>query len=126
MSTVLVFNFGCFSGTEEEHRRYCFDIYDLNGDGMISREEMLTMLKTSLGRQGLDEDPDEGVKDLIDMTLKKLDKDKDGKVSFEDWNVTVTGEPLMMEAFGPCLPTDRNSSAFMTKVETEYSETKRM
>jgi hypothetical protein len=29
---------------------------------MISREEMLTMLKTSLGRQGLDEDPDEGVK----------------------------------------------------------------
>ena len=93
---------------------------------MISREEMLTMLKTSLGRQGLDEDPDEGVKDLIDMTLKKLDKDKDGKVSFEDWNVTVTGEPLMMEAFGPCLPTDRNSSAFMTKVETEYGETKRM
>jgi Ca2+-binding EF-hand superfamily protein len=49
-------------GTDEEHITYCFDIYDLNGDGMISREEMLTMLKTSLGRQGLDEDPDEGVK----------------------------------------------------------------
>ena len=32
---------------------------------------------------GLDEDPDEGVKDLIDMTLKKLDKDKDGRVSFK-------------------------------------------
>lgn len=49
-------------GSDEEHITYCFDIYDLNGDGMISREEMLTMLKTSLGRQGLDEDPDEGVK----------------------------------------------------------------
>ena len=49
-------------GTEEEHTRYCFDIYDLNGDGVITREEMLTMLKTSLGRQGMDEDPDEGVK----------------------------------------------------------------
>ena len=49
-------------GNDEEHIGYCFDIYDLNGDGMISREEMLTMLKTSLGRQGLDEDPDEGVK----------------------------------------------------------------
>ena len=44
---------------------------------------MLNMLKTSLGRQGLDDDPDEGVKDLIDMTLKKLDRDKDGKVSFK-------------------------------------------
>ena len=50
------------AGTEEEHTRYCFDIYDLNGDGVITREEMLTMLKTSLGRQGMDEDPDEGVK----------------------------------------------------------------
>ena len=39
-------------GNEEEHIKYCFDIYDLNGDGMISREEMLNMLKTSLGRQG--------------------------------------------------------------------------
>ena len=44
---------------------------------------MLNMLKTSLGRQGLDDDPDEGVKDLIDMTLRKLDRDKDGKVSFK-------------------------------------------
>ena len=113
-------------GSEEEHTRYCFDIYDLNGDGMISREEMLTMLKTSLGRQGLDEDPDEGVKDLIDMTLKKLDKDKDGRVSFQDWSTTVSAEPLMMEAFGPCLPTERNSSAFMTKVEAEYIETRRI
>ena len=72
-----------FSGNHEEHTKYCFDIYDLNGDGAISREEMLNMLKTSLGRQGLDDDPDEGVKDLIDMTLRKLDRDKDGKVSFK-------------------------------------------
>ena len=57
------------SGTEEEHTRYCFDIYDLNGDGVITREEMLTMLKTSLGRQGMDEDPDEGVK-VIWLTAK--------------------------------------------------------
>jgi len=106
-------------GNEEEHIQYCFDIYDLNGDGMISREEMLNMLKTSLGRQGLDEDPDEGVKDLIDMTLKKLDKDKDGRVSFKDWSATVRAEPLMMEAFGPCLPSRRQGDVFMAKVEAD-------
>jgi len=106
-------------GNEEEHIQYCFDIYDLNGDGMISREEMLNMLKTSLGRQGLDEDPDEGVKDLIDMTLKKLDKDKDGRVSFKDWSATVRQEPLMMEAFGPCLPSRRQGDVFMAKVEAD-------
>ena len=50
------------SGSEEEHIDYCFDIYDLNSDGFISREEMLNMMKTALGRQGLEEDQDEGVK----------------------------------------------------------------
>ena len=108
------------SGNEEELIKYCFDIYDLNGDGMISREEMLNMLKTSLGRQGMDEDPDEGVKDLIDMTLRKLDKDKDGKVSFKDWSTTVRQEPLMMEAFGPCLPSKRQGDLFMQKIESDY------
>ena len=108
------------TGNEEELIKYCFDIYDLNGDGMISREEMLNMLKTSLGRQGMDEDPDEGVKDLIDMTLRKLDKDKDGKVSFKDWSTTVRQEPLMMEAFGPCLPSKRQGDLFMHKIESDY------
>ena len=104
------------------------------------------MLKTSLGRQGLDDDPDEGVKDLIDMTLRKLDRDKDGKVSFKvcpifikkkkekkekmlffwqfffrDWSTTVTDEPLMMEAFGPCLPSKRQADIFMSKVEAEFN-----
>ena len=137
----------CVLGNHEEHTKYCFDIYDLNGDGAISREEMLNMLKTSLGRQGLDDDPDEGVKDLIDMTLRKLDRDKDGKVSFkvcpifikkkrkkkkekmlffwqfffQDWSTTVTDEPLMMEAFGPCLPSKRQADIFMSKVEAEFN-----
>merc|ERR1712080_338455 len=29
-------------GSEDEQIKYCFTIYDLNGDGYISREEMLT------------------------------------------------------------------------------------
>ena len=80
---------------------------------VTAREEMLTMLKTCLVRQGLEEDGDEGVKDLIEMTLKKMDEDKDGKVSFADFEVTVKNEPLMMEAFGPCLPNNRNGDQFL-------------
>ena len=53
------------------------------------------------------------------MTLKKLDKDKDGRVSFKDWSMTLRQEPLMMEAFGPCLPSRRQGDIFMTKVETD-------
>ncbi len=102
-------------GTEDERVHYCFDIYDLNNDGFISREEMLNMLKTALGRHGLDEDQDEGVKDLIEMTLRKMDVDKDGRVSLDDWKATIEAEPLLLEAFGPCLPNQKASEVFIEK-----------
>ena len=41
------------------------------------------------------------------MTLKKIDLDKDGKVSLEDFAGTVRKEPLLLEAFGQCLPEDQ-------------------
>lgn len=50
----------------------CFEVYDLNGDGYISREEMFHMLKNSLLKQPSEEDPDEGIKDLVEITLKKM------------------------------------------------------
>ncbi len=50
----------------------CFDVYNLHGDGFISREEMLQMLKDSLIRQPTEEDPDEGIKDIVEIALKKM------------------------------------------------------
>ena len=83
---------------------------------IFSKEEMITMMKTCLVKQGTnEEDGDEGVKDLIEMTLKKMDHDKDGRVSFPDFEATVRNEPLMMEAFGPCLPNSSMGCQFLKK-----------
>ena len=68
---------------------------------------MLNLLKTALFSSGVEEEADEGIKDLIEMTMKKMDDDKDGKVSFEDFQICVKNNPLMLEAFGPCLPTGK-------------------
>ncbi|KFZ60950.1 EF-hand calcium-binding domain-containing protein 1, partial [Podiceps cristatus] len=99
-------------GTLEERIKYCFEVYDLNGDGYISREEMFQMLKNSLLKQPSEEDPDEGIKDLVDIVLKKManvpfllqDYDHDGKLSLTDFEKAVRDENLLLEAFGPCLP----------------------
>ncbi|NXK59927.1 EFCB1 protein, partial [Sylvietta virens] len=103
-------------GTLEEKMKYCFAIYDLNGDGYISKEEMFQMLKNSLLIQAADEEPDEGIRDLVDIALKKMastylfvpfllqDYDHDGKLSFADFERAVREETLLLEAFGPCLP----------------------
>uniref|UniRef100_A0A8C4V133 EF-hand calcium binding domain 1 n=1 Tax=Falco tinnunculus TaxID=100819 RepID=A0A8C4V133_FALTI len=102
-------------GTLEERIKYCFEVYDLNGDGYISREEMFQMLKNSLLKQPSEEDPDEGIKDLIDIVLKKMDYDHDGKLSFMDFEKAVRDEYLLLEAFGPCLPDIKSSMAFEQK-----------
>ncbi|NXN06563.1 EFCB1 protein, partial [Indicator maculatus] len=91
-------------GTLEERIKYCFEVYDLNGDGYITRDEMFQMLKNSLLKQPSEEDPDEGIKDLVDIALKKMDYDHDGKLSFVDFEKAVRNENLLLEAFGPCLP----------------------
>ena len=79
------------AGHPSEQIRYCFEIYDLNSDGYISREEMLTMLKTCMIKtSNADEDGEEdGVKDLVDITMRRMDHDKDGRISFPDFERTV-------------------------------------
>ena len=91
-------------GTIDEKIKYCFYVYDLNNDFYISREEMFHMLKTSMIKQPTEEDPEEGIKDLIELMLKKMDLDRDGKLSTNDFESSVQAEPLLLEAFGPCLP----------------------
>ncbi|KAG5306830.1 EFCB1 protein, partial [Acromyrmex insinuator] len=92
---------------------FCFHVYDLNNDGYITKDEIFQLLKNCLIKQPGEEDPDEGVKDLSELALKKLDVDHDGKISFRDYETAVIEEPLLLEAFGQCLPTDESCADFL-------------
>lgn len=50
---------------------------------------MYSVLRNSLLKQPGDEDPDEGVRDLVELVLRKLDIDKDGKVSLDDYRFVL-------------------------------------
>ena len=69
-----------------------------------------------LFRSNADEEGDEGVKDLVDMTIKKMDHDRDGRISFSDYSITVAEDYLMMEAFGTCLPTNKKGEIFKQNI----------
>ncbi|XP_064835917.1 calaxin-like [Oncorhynchus masou masou] len=68
------------------------------------------MLKNSLIRQPTEEDPDEGIKDLVVITLKKMDHDS--RLSYADFEKAVRDENLLLEAFGTCLHDAKSILAF--------------
>ncbi|OBS66346.1 hypothetical protein A6R68_05116, partial [Neotoma lepida] len=54
-------------GTFEEKMKF----YYLTGDGYISREKIFEMLKNSFSQQSPEEDNDEGIRELVELSLKK-------------------------------------------------------
>lgn len=51
-SSMMLLTIWCGGGNwqnNEETLKFCFDVYDLNGDGTLSRDEVTHMLKVSGG-----------------------------------------------------------------------------
>lgn len=48
------------------------------------------------------------------MLTKKMDLDRDGKISFNDYKQSVVKQPMLLEVFGQCLPTRESIYSFMT------------
>lgn len=48
------------------------------------------------------------------MVLKKMDVDKSGVISYENYRAAVTNQPLLMESFGQCLPDRLSTQSFLT------------
>ncbi|KAJ4792605.1 EF hand calcium-binding family protein [Rhynchospora pubera] len=63
---------------EERELKGAFDIFDKNGDGMISAEELREILMAFELKKG------ERIEDCIDM-ISKVDMDGDGMVNFEEF-----------------------------------------
>uniref|UniRef100_A0A0B6YQZ5 EF-hand domain-containing protein n=2 Tax=Arion vulgaris TaxID=1028688 RepID=A0A0B6YQZ5_9EUPU len=105
------------NGTLEDQVNLCFDVYDLNNDGYIVREEMFQLLKSCLVKAPTEEDPDELVKELVDIVMKKMDHDHDGRVSLADFQAAVADDKLMLEALGKCLPDDKSKLTFQEMIK---------
>ncbi|XP_050617478.1 calcineurin subunit B type 2 [Macaca thibetana thibetana] len=72
-------------GDEEQKLRFAFSIYDMDKDGYISNGELFQVLKMMVGNNL----PDWQLQQLVDKTILILDKDGDGKISFEEFSAVV-------------------------------------
>jgi len=51
-------------------------------------------------QQAGDEDLDESIKELVEITLKKMDKDHDNRLGDNDFSQSVREDPLLLSCFG--------------------------
>lgn len=96
-------------GTLDERIRYCYRVYDTQREGLIRRDHLMLLLRGCVRQE---EGAEEAVKDLVDLIITRLDVDRDGAVSFDDYRQSVLGTPLLLECLGQALPARTHLDAF--------------
>ncbi|KAH0623053.1 hypothetical protein JD844_030965, partial [Phrynosoma platyrhinos] len=92
-------------GTVHEKLSWAFNLYDINKDGYITKEEMLAIMKSIYDMMGrytypvLREDaPIEHVEKFFQVGGKKMDKNQDGVVTIEEFLETCQKDENIMNS----------------------------
>ncbi|KAG5307075.1 EFCB1 protein, partial [Acromyrmex insinuator] len=108
LSTIL-------RGNLNEKIHFAFNIYDFMHTNKLKKEQIFPTMRGCLIKLQTDEDPDEAVKDLIDLLLKKLDIDRDGVISEEEFCRAVKERNLLLlESMGPVFPSRVARQTFLS------------
>lgn len=109
-------------GAPEDKLRWVFQLYDLNGDGIISRDEMTDIIVSihslvaahhshpspgagggasstaGAGGGGLDDDDPDSVRDHVNRVFQKLDLNQDGVVTIDEFIETCLRDENVMKS----------------------------
>ncbi|XP_067635821.1 uncharacterized protein [Eurosta solidaginis] len=82
-------------GSVDEKLRWTFSLYDINGDGHITREEMteiVTAIYELVGRRHDDCPEEVKVKYKVEQLFQKMDKNQDGVVTLDEFLETCQND----------------------------------
>ncbi|CAK9109303.1 Calcium and calcium/calmodulin-dependent serine/threonine-protein kinase (OsCCaMK) [Durusdinium trenchii] len=83
-------------GPGEESLRFCFRVYDRDGSGDVSRDELIEILSATVANT--DVDPEEVAQGLLDA-FRVIETDREGgAISFDEFKSACQSQPILKEA----------------------------
>lgn len=76
--------------------RYYFELYDMNGDGFLSRSELCTAICAGFGHFG------HNVMEVVRI-LEDEDSDQDGEITKDEYMRAANKSPLILASLYTCL-----------------------
>ncbi|KAL6435489.1 hypothetical protein ACFW04_005454 [Cataglyphis niger] len=102
-------------GDLNERIHFAFNVYDFWHTNKLKKEQIFPSMRGCLIKLQTDEDPDDAVKDLIDSLMKKVDIDRDGVISEDEFYRAVKERNLLLlECMGPVFPSREARRAFLS------------
>ena len=87
----------CKNASKEEKIRWCFKIWDQDGDGHIQKEELKRMFMASLQGE-LSGIPERVIDDLVSASFAEADTNGDGLIDFSEFEAMCNKHPTILEA----------------------------
>ncbi|KAG8201634.1 hypothetical protein JTE90_012704 [Oedothorax gibbosus] len=109
-------------GRIDDKIKLCFTCYDLDGDLEVVRENVTSLILEAVSDPPTRDCTADALQDLVEMIFLKLDKDKDGVISYEEFKKACHEDNIWIEAFGQCLPDHQHRSGFLVLLESNQEE----
>lgn len=83
----------------DEKVRLCFQAYDSDGSGAVSRDEISDVIKISIADSSLIELEEAQINLLVDELIRQYDSGKNGELDYDEFYRMVSNAPGVIESF---------------------------
>jgi predicted ferric reductase/Ca2+-binding EF-hand superfamily protein len=98
-------------GSDRDKLQFAFRLHDDDGDGTLSRDELVRLIAISLAESDIVERPTQPAEHLAAAFFRRVDKDKDGTISFDEFAAALGERPDLLRKM------TRNEAAWLAPNE---------
>ncbi|XP_014239214.1 EF-hand calcium-binding domain-containing protein 1-like isoform X1 [Cimex lectularius] len=100
-------------GSLDDKIDFVFQVYDSMCLGYIGREAMTKLLVPTLLTRRQEHEAVENAIDMVDLLMRKIDKDRDGRIAYSEFIEQMKQNEKLLEVFSQVIPDRMDKYAFM-------------